>query len=311
MRIVLFGTSAFAVPVLKAVAASGHDIVRCISQPDRPQGRGLKPQPSPVKLAAQRVGCPCEEPADLRETGEALRQLRPDAGVVVAYGRLIPRELFTVPRLGMLGVHPSLLPRYRGASPMAWAILRGESVTGVTTFRLDDRLDAGDIAMQVTEPIQSHDTSATLSQRLAARGGDLLVETLTGLERGAVTFRLQDEQLATYARKLSKEDGRVDWTRAAVELDRLIRAMVPWPGSSTTWRGESLKLWSVTTGNDSMASGSPGQILAVDREGIVVATGAGQVIVRELQLAGARRMSVREFLAGHDLRPGETLGSLI
>ncbi|HAM40455.1 MAG TPA: methionyl-tRNA formyltransferase [Candidatus Omnitrophica bacterium] len=308
MRIVLFGTSAFAVPVLEAVVGSTHQVIRCITQPDRPQGRGLEPQPSPVKLAAQRVGCPCEEPTDLRASADALRQLTPDVGVVVAYGRLIPRELFTVPRHGMLGVHPSLLPRDRGAGPIAWAILHGDSVTGVTTFRLNDQLDAGDIAMQVTEPIQSRDTALTLSQRLAARGGDVLVETLAWLERGAVAFRPQDERLATYARKLSKEDGRVDWTRQAVALDRLIRAMVPWPGSSTTWRGESLKLWSVSPRSDPGASGQPGQILAVDQEGIVVATGEGQVTLHELQLAGGRRMAARDFLLGHDLRVGEMLG---
>lgn len=308
MRIVFFGTSAFAVPVLEAVASSGHEVLRCITQPDRPQGRGLKPQPSPVKVAAQRVGCPCEESADLRAFAEALRRLAPDAGVVVAYGRLIPRELFTAPRHGMLGVHPSLLPRDRGASPVAWAILHGESVTGVTTFRLDDRLDAGGIAMQATEPIQSRDTALALSQRLAARGGALLVETLTGLERGTVTFHPQDERLATYARKLSKEDGRVDWTRSAVELDRLVRAMVPWPGAWTTWRGESLKLWAVSARSDSAASGQAGQVLAVDAEGIMVATGDGQLTLLEIQLAGGRRMAVRDFLAGHDVRAGDMLG---
>ncbi len=308
MRLVFFGTSAFAVPSLEALSTSGQEIVLCVTQPDRPQGRGLNPQPSPIKTAAQRLGLRCEEPTDLRAATTRLKRLAPEVGVVIAYGRLIPHELLTLPRYGMVGVHPSLLPQYRGASPIAWAIVNGESVTGVTTFRLNAQLDAGEIACQETVSIGPQETAATLSEQLAAQGGQLLVKTLTALEQNTAVFRPQDEQAATYARKLSKEDGQIDWTAPALAIDRLVRGMVPWPGASTTWQGQPLKLWLVSYTNDSIASARPGEIVKVDSSGVVVTTGAGQAIIQELQLAGGRRMPVREFLLGHDLRVGEFLG---
>ncbi len=309
MRLVFFGTSEFAVPSLEALSTSGQEIVLCVTQPDRPQGRGLKPQPSPIKTAAQRLGLLCEEPADLRAATTRLQRLAPEVGVVVAYGRLIPHELLTLPRHGMLGLHPSLLPTYRGAAPIAWAIVNGESVTGVTTFRLNAQLDAGEIVFQDTIPITPRETAVTLSEGLAARGGKLLVKTLEALGQGRAIFRPQDEQAASYARKLSKEDGRINWTTPAVAIDRLVRGMVPWPGASTTWQGQPLKLCAISSHDGDVASARPGEIMRIDPTGIVVATGTGQVIIHELQLAGGRRMSAQEFLAGHPMRIGDILGT--
>lgn len=306
MRILLFGTSAFAVPSLERLVAQRHDVVRCVTQPDRPQGRGLQPQPSPVKAAAGRLGVPVDEPADLRAAGAAYQALAPDAGVVIAYGRLIPAALLGLPRHGMLGVHPSLLPRYRGASPMVWALLNGEAATGVSIFRLNERMDAGDVLLQREAPIAAGETTGSLSDRLAALGAELLVEALRAMEQGTARWQPQDERLATTTEKLTKAHGRIRWAEDAAVIDRKVRALNPWPGAFASWQGRPLKLWSVSTG--SPVEAPPGQVTAVAADGITVAASRGTVCLHELQLPGGRRMTAREFLAGHPLRVGDRLG---
>ena len=239
-----------------------------------------------------------------------VRTLQPEVGVVISYGRVIPAELLTLPQHGMLGVHPSLLPKYRGASPIAWAILNAEQTTGVSVFRLNERVDAGDILLQRAVSIEPHDTAASLSERLALLGAELLLEGLERLERQTSTFYPQDESLATYAPKLTKAHGLIDWHTSAASIDRLIRATTPWPGAYTNWRGQLLKLLDTTyDAQNHTKPGRPGEVLAVSSDGLVVATGEGKLVIQALQVAGRRRMMVREFLAGHDLRVGEILGS--
>ena len=308
MRIVFYGTSAFAVPSLDRLIAQGYRVLQCVTQPDQPQGRGLQPQPSPVKAAAARLGVPVEAPTDLTAAPAASRALQPDAGVVVSYGRLIPPPLLGAPRHGMLGVHPSLLPRYRGASPMVWALLNGDAVTGVTIFRLNERMDAGDILVRREAPIGARETAGSLSDRLAALGAEALVDGLRALEQGMARWQPQDERLATTTAKLTKAHGRIRWTDEAVAIDRQVRALNPWPGTFTSWQAQPLKLWSVSPGA-ATAAGHPGDVTAVTGEGIVVATGRGALVIQELQRPGGRRMRVQEFLAGHPLRVGERFGT--
>lgn len=312
MRIVFFGTAAFAVPSLERLAHDGKHAMLCVTQPARPQGRGLVSRDSPVHSAASRLGLSVEAPEQLQPLLPALQRMNPDLGVVISYGHLIPSAWLQFPRHGMLGVHPSLLPKYRGASPIVWTLLNAEQTTGVTIFRLNDRWDAGEIALQRELPVEPQDTTVTLSHRLAVGGADLLLEAVEGLERGALAFRPQEERLATYTPKLTKVDGRVDWRAPASSIGRLVRAMTPWPGAATQWRGQSLKLWAAHDERRNRAGrGRPGEVLSASPDGLIVATGEGVLVIQELQLPGRRRMTIREFLAGHSIAPGELLGKQV
>lgn len=309
-----FGTNEFALPSLERLVEQRQEVLACVTQPDRPQGRGLKRRPSPVKVAAQRLRLPIEEPEDLRRALAHWHALQPDAGVVISYGKLVPPELLALPAHGMLGVHPSLLPKYRGASPIAWPLLQGDAATGVTVFRLNERLDAGDIAHQREVAVAPGENAVTLSDRLSRLGAELLGQTLEELERGTATFHAQDERLASYAPKLKKSQGRVDWGQSACAIDRLARAMTPWPGAYTHWQGKILKIWKTSCRDQHDAplappAAGPGTITAADAQGIAVAAGQGEVLIHELQLAGKRRMSAQEFLAGHPMRVGSRFAS--
>lgn len=309
MRVIFFGTSAFAVPSLEQVVAHHYDVMLCVTQPDRPQGRGRVPDASAIKRAAVRFGLPLAQPARL--TREVIALHEADVGIVVAYGQVIRREVLKMPRYGMVGVHPSLLPRYRGAAPLAWALLHGETQTGVTIFKLDEQLDAGPIILRETVPIDTGDTAETLGTRLAQRGAELLVRALEDLAEHRATFTPQDDAQASFAPKLTKAQGHLDWRQPADRLSRVVRATIPWPGATTQWRDEPLKIWAATAGTSAgVAVGTvPGHVVAVSPEGITVATGQGTLVVTEVQRPGRRRMHVREFLAGHPLRPGDRLGN--
>jgi len=307
MRVIFFGTGAFAVPILEQLVVGGHQIVRCLTQPDRPQGRGLGRQPSPVKHAALRAGLAIAQPERLGV--DQLEGLSADVGVAVAYGQLIPREVLRLPRHGVLGVHPSLLPKYRGAAPVAWAILNGEPVTGVTIFRLTERLDAGEILSRRETAIMPGETAQMLTQRLALLGAQELAGAMTSLAEGQARCEPQDELQATLAPKLTKAQGEIAWGQPAVDIDRLVRATWPWPGASTTWKGTSLKICAASVGDpQDTPSATPGTVRQVTPSAIVVATGQGALMIHELQPAGKRRMSVREFLAGHRINVGDMLG---
>lgn len=307
MRVIFFGTSAFAVPSLETLVTHGHAIVTCVTRPDRPQGRGLAMEPSPVKQAALKLGVTLSQPERLHAA--LFEPLHPDVGVAAAFGQLIGRDLLAIPLHGILGVHPSLLPAYRGAAPVAWAILNGETTTGVTIFRLSERLDAGDVISRAPVTIDAEDTAETLTARLATFGAQQLLTSLNALASGLARVEPQDESQATVAPKLTKAQGSIDWRAPAEAIVRLIRATVPWPGAVTAWQGELLKIVSASAGTEAMPpTAVPGTILRVAAEGLAVSTGKGSVVIREVQPAGRRRMSVREFIAGHAVQVGEQLG---
>lgn len=295
MRIVFMGTAELACPCLEALAQlPDHEIVCVVTQPDRPKGRHLQLTPPPVKVVAQRLGLAVHQPASLKQPTvvAALRALQPDLIVVVAYGQLLPKPVLDLPPRGCINVHASLLPRWRGASPIQYAILAGDRETGVTTMYLNERMDAGDIILQRSEPIRPDDTSATLHDRLARIGAELLVETV---QLDSPPRRPQDESQATYARKLTKEDGRIDWTRPACEIERMVRAFDPWPGVHTFAGETMLKILRSRVVPDVTAP--PGTVLPE----FVVATGKDGLQVLELQPSGKRKMSAEQFLRGHKL----------
>lgn len=306
MRVLFFGTSAFAVPSLEALVAARHAVAVCVTQPDRPQGRGLGVEPSPVKQAAERLGVPLVQPERVR--AEQFAALLADVGVVAAYGQLIPADLLKLPAHGMLGVHPSLLPRYRGAAPVAWAILSGETRTGVTIFRLNARLDAGEMIEQQEVAVDPQDTTETLTVRLAGIGAQALLRALDAIASGRATFTPQDEAQATLAPKFTKVQGRIDWGAPAVVIERLIRGTAPWPGAFTSWGGAPLKILAASVCSAERASVGAGTIVEVGPEMVRVATGQGLLELKEVQPAGRRRMQMHEFLAGRPVRVGERFG---
>ncbi|MBI2941352.1 MAG: methionyl-tRNA formyltransferase [Chloroflexi bacterium] len=303
MRLVLMGTPDFAVPSLRRLVADGFDVALVVTQPDRPVGRHREPAPPPVKVAAQELGLPVSQPETMREPAavESIRGLTPDVIVVVAYGQMLRRSVLRSPRLGCVNVHPSLLPRFRGAAPIPAAILGGCAVTGVTIMLIGERMDAGPILTQRVVAIRPDDTTRTLSQRLAEVGADLLVATLPRLADGSITPEPQREEDATYCRPLTREDGWIDWTQPAEMIARQVRAYDPWPGTATRFRGELLKVLAAEP-QPSLAAAPPGTILAVDQTQrpatLVVATGEGTLRITRVQLAGRRPVGADEFARG-------------
>lgn len=311
-RVVFFGTAPLGIPCLEAlVRAPACEVAAVVTQPDRPRGRDRHLQPTPIKAAALARGLPVLQPARCREAPflDQLRQLRPDLIVVVAYGQLLPPALLEIPPHGCLNLHASLLPRHRGAAPIQWALLEGDPETGVTLMKIDAGLDTGDILARVATPIFPDDTAPTLHDRLAALGAALLVQTLPDYLAGRLTPQPQPPTGATYARKLTREDGRLDWSRPAAELERRVRALIPWPGAFTylpvAGRRVLLKIWAA--GVVPAAEGAPGIVLAADAAGLVIRCGTDALRVAELQREGGRRLRAAEFLAGHRLEPGTRL----
>ena len=304
MRIIFMGTAELAVPCLKAVAKMpGHEVVTVVTQPDRPKGRDLKPTPPPVKVAAERLGLLVQQPPKIREPAiiDSLRSLQPDLVIVVAYGQILPKSVLEIPRLGCINVHTSLLPRWRGAAPIQYAILQGDHETGVTTMYMDEHMDTGDIILQRAQMIHADDTSATLHDRLAKLGADLLVETVELIAGGKAPRTKQDETRVTHAKKITKEDGRINWTHSAIEIERQVRAFNPWPGTHTRLGDLLLKVWKVEVVEG--VSGNPGELLA----DFVVATSQGGLRIRELQPANSKRMPIDAFLRGHEVKVGSML----
>jgi methionyl-tRNA formyltransferase len=301
----------FAVAPLAALHAAGHQIALVVTQPDRPKGRGMELALSPVKQKALELGLPVAQPEKIKNNAEfraQLEALAPECIAVVGYGRIIPRWMLDLPPHGNINLHASLLPKYRGAAPIQWAIASGELVTGNTTMRIDEGLDTGDMLLQREMPIAPDDTSVTLAPRLAAMGSELLVETLAALQTGAVQSVKQDDARATLAPILSRENGRVDFVRDAQTICNRHRGFQPWPGSFTTFRGRQLTLHDITVASDApaLASGE----LAICSDFFLAGCGANSAIaIRELQMEGKRRMTAREFANGYQPKPGEKLGS--
>jgi methionyl-tRNA formyltransferase len=306
------GTPELACASLKALLeAKGLEVIAVVTQPDRPKGRDLKLQGSPVKEVALRAGVPVLQPERARQEGfiEKLRQLKPELIAVAAYGQILPKSLLELPRLGCINVHTSLLPRYRGAAPIQWAILNGDAETGVTIMKMDVGLDTGEILTQERTVIRDEDTSETLHDRLAQMGAELLVHTIPDFAAGKIVPRPQPGEGVVYAPKIKKEDGRIGWSKPARVIWNRVRGLMPWPGAYTFLPGavskHLLKLWEaeVTEG-----SGEAGTVLKAEKSGIVVACGEGAVRIGRVQLEGGRRLSAQEFLAGHELRTGAQLG---
>ncbi len=308
-RIVFMGAPEFAIPTLTALA-NAYSVVGVVTQPDRPAGRGRRLGPPPVKLAAQARGLPLIQPPSLRapEAMAALTAWNPDLIVVAAFGQILRQDVLNLPPHGCLNVHASLLPRWRGAAPVAAAILAGDEMTGVTIMQMDAGVDTGPILAQRQEAIRPDDTRATLEERLARLGAELLLETLPGYLAGSIVPRPQPAKGVTYAGELRKEDGLLDWSRPAVELARKVRAFNPWPGAFTYLRGERLKILQAVPIADVQPDAPPGALLPLEN-GVAVATGAGLLCLKEVQLAGRRVMDIAAFLCGHQDCLGLCLGA--
>ena len=316
MDLIFCGTPEFAVPTLGKLVSAGHEVQLVVTQPDRPRGRGMEVALSPVKRKAMELGLTITQPGKIKENQEFHAQLEaitPEAIVVVGYGRIIPGWMLDLPKHGNINLHASLLPKYRGAAPIQWAIARGETVTGVTTMLLNAGLDTGDILLQEELAISSDDTAPMLAPRLAEIGADLVLETLRGLASATIIPRPQKHEEATLAPILRKEDGRVDFERSAQEIFNRLRGFQPWPGAYTSFRGKSLMLISGKprpAPADAVHVGTlaPG-VLALAGDALLVGCGNGTAFqILELQLEGKRRMSAREFINGYRLQPGEKLG---
>jgi methionyl-tRNA formyltransferase len=301
MRVLFMGSPAFAVRPLEALAAAGHDLVAVVTQPDRPAGRQRQLTPPPVKLAAERLGLPVLQPETLRDPAVVaqLEALRPDVGVVAAYGELLRRNVLAIPPLGYLNIHPSLLPLHRGPTPVAGAILAGDRETGVTIIRLDPGMDSGPILAQVVVDLPPTARAGPLTDELFAIGARLLVEALPAYAAGEIAPRPQEHSLASVTRLLKKEDGSVDWASPALVIERMTRAYDPWPGVQTIWRGQGLRLIAATVDADWSGPQPPGTIVGQGPgRGPLIATGSGALEIRELQPAGRRAMPGEAWLAG-------------
>ncbi len=307
MKILFMGTPEFAVPSLEALIAAGHTVCGVFTQPDKPKNRGMKLQPTPVKECALVHGIPVFQPVKLRD-GTALAQIQalaPQLIVVAAYGRILPQDILDCPPMGCINVHSSLLPKYRGAAPINWAILNGDEETGVTIMHMAAALDAGDIIAQETTPIGEQETAPQLTARLAAMGGALLVNTVAALEAGTAPRTPQAEEQVTLAPMLSREMSPVDWTKSAHAIHCQIRGLLPWPCAATdVITGEPMKLFAaLETGEETTAA--PGTILAAGKEGIDISCGDGKVLrITELQAPGGKRLKAADYLRGHPLDVG-------
>ncbi len=319
MRIIFMGTPDFAVATLEALYDAGFEVIAAVSQPDKPKGRHGVLSPTPVKEKALELGIPVLQPEKARDESfiNKIRELAPDLIVVTAYGQILKKELLEIPEYGCINVHASLLPRWRGAAPIQWAIIDGDSLTGVTTMYMDEGLDTGDMLLKKEVPIDEKETGGSLFEKLAKAGGELIVETVRKLESGELTRQKQDESLMTYASMLDKHMGRINWKRGADEIERLIRGLDPWPGAYSFWDKKMLKLWDadVLYENDEAfssisvesESAEPGTVVIADQKGFVIKTGRGFLKINELQPEGKKRMKAEDFLRGNRITEGAVL----
>lgn len=324
MKIVFMGTPDFAVPALKALAESAkHEVSLVVTQPDRPRGRSGKPAPSDVKLCAEQYGIPVFQPEKVREEAavERLRRENADIFVVAAFGQLLPKTILEMPRFGCINIHGSLLPAYRGAAPVQWAVLDGQKEAGDTIMQMNEGLDTGDILMQESISLSADETAGSLYDKLSSMGGPLLLKALDAIEAGTVTPVPQGDSGTHYAKMLRKEMGNIDWTKSAEEIGRLVRGLNPWPSAYTHWNGKMLKIWMAETvtqeelsalgcdeknGMD-LKEAQPGTVMIVTKDTLMVQTGDGLLALTELQMEGKKRMPVQAFLMGCRMQTGEKL----
>jgi len=307
MRIVFMGTPEFAVPSLKALIESEDEVVAVVCQPDKPKGRGLEVLPPPTKVLAEKHGIPVLQPQKIKteEFFNELKKFSPDLICVVAYGKILPKNILDLPPYGCINVHASILPKYRGAAPINWAIIRGEKVTGITTMKMDEGMDTGDMLLKREIPIDDEDTGETLSQRLSLIGAELLIETIRLLKGGGLNPIPQDHSQATYAPMLKKENGNIDWGKPAEEIRNLIRGTLPWPGAYTTLEGKLLKIYKARVNE---GTGNPGEVIKSDSGILRVATGRGALDLLEVQIEGGKRLKAEEFLRGRRIKEGMIVG---
>ncbi len=308
-KIVFMGTPDFSVPTLKALFEEEEKVVAVVAQPDRPRGRGKKIVAPPVKIEAERHGCLVLQPdkASREEFVEQIRELSPDLFVVVAYGHILSKKILSIPRIGAINIHASLLPKYRGAAPIQWAVINGEKETGVTTMWMDVGMDTGDMLMSSRVTIEPDDTAAALHDRLSLTGAQLLIETINRLKDGALKSVPQNPGHATYAPMLKKEDGRIDWAKSASELDCFVRGMSPWPGAFTTISGKTLKIYKVKVVSGH-AEARPGATIPSFPGDLYVAAGKGILSLMEVQAPSGKRLKIQDFLRGHPITPGTIMG---
>lgn len=309
MKVIFMGTPDFSVGTLEALVAAGHDVVLAVTQPDKPKGRGKEMQFTPVKECALKYNIPVYQPRRVREPEciEELRKYRADIMVVVAFGQILPKEILEMTKYGCVNVHASLLPKYRGAAPIQWSILDGEEVTGVTTMQMNEGLDTGDMLLKVEIPIEEKETGGSLHDKLAEVGARLCVETLAGLEAGTITPIPQGETTTSYAKMLDKQLGSIDWSKSAIEIERLIRGLSPWPSAYTNWNDKVMKIWDAKVVGDASTE-RPGTIVKVEKDAFYVQAGDGALQVCELQIPGKKRMDAGAFLRGYQVKEGEMLG---
>ena len=307
MKIIFMGTPDFAAASLEALIASRHEIQAVVTQPDKPKGRKGELTPSPVKVVAEGKGIKVYQPLKVRdeEFVKTLRAYNPDVIVVVAFGQIIPLSILKMPKFGCVNIHGSLLPKYRGAAPIQWAVLDGEKGTGITTILMDEGIDTGDILLKKTIKIDTDETSGSLFDKLMALGAETILETLDELEKGNLTPTKQGESPTAYAKMLTKAMGLIDFTKPAKELDCFVRGMDPWPSAYTLLSGKTLKLWKVRAVE---GSGKAGSVIDIGKESFTIACGEGAIEVLEVQLEGKKRMSAGDFLKGSTLNIGQELG---
>ena len=318
MKVIFMGTPEFSVGTLEALIEAGHEVVLAVTQPDKPKGRGKEMQFTPVKECALKYDIPVYQPVKVRESKcvEKLREYEADIMVVVAFGQILPKEILEMCKYGCVNVHASLLPKYRGAAPIQWSIIDGETVTGVTTMQMNEGLDTGDMLLKVEIPIEEKETGGSLHDKLAEAGAKLCIETLKALEEGRVTPIPQGETTTSYAKMLDKQLGNIDWSKSAVSIERLIRGLTPWPSAYTNWNDKVMKIWDaeVFSGDavEEMCkhtkASTPGTIIKVEKDAFYVQTGDGFLKVCELQIPGKKRMDAGAFLRGYQIKESEMLG---
>lgn len=310
MRIIFMGTPDFSVGTLEALVEAGHEVVLAVTQPDKPKGRGKEMQFTPVKECALRHGIPVFQPKKVRdpECVEELKKYQADVCVVIAFGQILPKEILEMTPYGCINVHASLLPSYRGAAPIQWAVIRGEKISGVTTMQMDEGLDTGDMLEKTEIILDEKETGGSLHDKLAEAGAKLCVHTLDKLVQGDLTPQKQGESPTEYARMLDKKLGDINWEQSAVEIERLIRGLNPWPSAYTDWNGKTMKIWEADAVPGENTEKAPGTITDVTKDDFAVQTGDGQLRVCALQIPGKKRMEADAFLRGYQVKVGEHLG---
>lgn len=311
-NVVFMGTPDFAVGTLRAlIEAPQYHVQAVFTQPDKPKGRGKAMQMTPVKEVAAESGITVYQPVRIREPQweEVLKELAPDVIVVVAFGQLIPKNILNLPKYGCINVHASLLPKYRGAAPIQWAVINGEKESGVTTMRMDEGLDTGDMIMKETVTLDENETGGSLFDKLSAVGASLLIRTLDAISAGTAQYEQQPKESPTsYAAMFTKKDGEIDWTKSAKQIECLIRGLNPWPSAYTKYRGKTLKLWTAGSCEADHVDNLPGTVAEVTKTSLKIATGDGLLSIEELQPEGKKRMTIDAFLRGYPVECGELFG---